>query len=479
MINKLISKVEIIFQNSPLAKNTFYAFIERFFDAFVGFLSIILISNQLGAEGIGVYSFIFSFSSIFFLFSELGLNNYIIKNFANNKLDFEFLSMILKIRIFSFFIIFIVFFVIVFLLFKEFLLYFIIISLFHLFRDFRNFFNSINKSQNEGSLLLLGNFSERLLYITLILVLFYFNKLSLYNLFFISFLTVFLQFLFFYFKYDLKINLFKGMIFKKIKEIIYSGLPFLFFSISIFLLHYLDQIVLFFFEGAEVLGWYSVGYKLIKVFTMFPVIILSFGFTSFLKNKNLNFRKDIFDFLCKILVIIGFSLLFFLLFFSPFIINYLFDFNSPETITNFRILSFSLIFIFLTQVQIYYLSSMSEEKFISKIFIYSIFINLILNIILIPLFSLYGAAISTIISYILMFFLLNKKSKLKLESFYIKIICFYFLIFFITKYLVNNFFNNIFLEFFFISLILVCISLFFLLKLKYYFSLINNNSTEK
>ena len=86
---------------SKFVKNTGFIGIATIIQNIISYLIIILISRYLGAEGLGQYSFIFAFVGIFFIFSDFGLSQLLIKDLSKDesKID-KYISNILSLKIF-------------------------------------------------------------------------------------------------------------------------------------------------------------------------------------------------------------------------------------------------------------------------------------------------------------------------------------------------------------------------------------------
>ncbi|MGB2728291.1 MAG: oligosaccharide flippase family protein [Halobacteriota archaeon] len=68
-----------------IAKNTGALAISHVITSILGFFLLIYIARYLGEVGFGKYSFAISFTTLFAIFANLGINNYIIREIARNK----------------------------------------------------------------------------------------------------------------------------------------------------------------------------------------------------------------------------------------------------------------------------------------------------------------------------------------------------------------------------------------------------------
>ncbi|MGB2842408.1 MAG: oligosaccharide flippase family protein [Halobacteriota archaeon] len=68
-----------------IAKNTAALAISHIITSILGFFLLIYLARYLGEVGFGKYSFALSFTTLFVVFANLGMNNYIIRELARNK----------------------------------------------------------------------------------------------------------------------------------------------------------------------------------------------------------------------------------------------------------------------------------------------------------------------------------------------------------------------------------------------------------
>ena len=68
-----------------IAKNTGVLAISQVITSILGFFLLIYIARYLGEVGFGKYSFAISFTALFVIFADLGINQLIIRELARNK----------------------------------------------------------------------------------------------------------------------------------------------------------------------------------------------------------------------------------------------------------------------------------------------------------------------------------------------------------------------------------------------------------
>jgi len=202
--------------------------------------------------------------------------------------------------------------------------------------------------------------------------------------------------------------LLKNMVFNfyysELKKMLNYGIPLVFSTISMMLLTMGDRYIIKYFLNYSEVGIYSLGYKIASVVNV--LIIQSFQ-TGFLPIAYKNFDKpDAQRFFSKILTYYTFVLVLSSLGLSLFAkeIIELFskseEFNIAYTIVPFIALAF--VFKGIQYVYSLGLHFSKKTKYNAFIVLSAAILNFILNMILIPKFGIYGAAIATIVSWLIM-----------------------------------------------------------------------------
>ncbi|MCK5028597.1 MAG: oligosaccharide flippase family protein [Bacteroidales bacterium] len=200
----------------------------------------------------------------------------------------------------------------------------------------------------------------------------------------------------------------KNMILKfdlpELKKMFQYGIPLIFSTISMMMITMGDRYIIKYFSNYSDVGIYSLGYKIASVTNV--LIIQSFQ-TGFLPIAYKNFDKpDAQRFFSKILTYYTFVLVLASLgisLFSQEVID-LFSKNSDYNIAYTIVPFISLAFIFKGVQYVYSLGLhfAKKTKYNAYIVLCAAIINFIINILLIPRYGIYGAAVATIISWIIM-----------------------------------------------------------------------------
>lgn len=172
----------------------------------------------------------------------------------------------------------------------------------------------------------------------------------------------------------------------------------------------IDSVMMGYWGQITQTGWYNAAYKIIGVSlipmalisqSFFPVLSIAFKESKERLQKIWNYQMEIMILLAVPLVVGGITL-------APKIIDFIYDPSYFPSIFAFQILIVMAGIIFLNSLFGHVLVVSNQQKKLFWIALSGAIINVILNLILIPKYSLYGAAIATVITVLLIFFLLVK-----------------------------------------------------------------------
>jgi O-antigen/teichoic acid export membrane protein len=392
-----------------LIKNLDYSFDYIFF--FVGAFfalsaNLFLAYNNL--EDLGLFNKSFAIFIIFgqlFLFS---IHDNLVKNLILEKNRVKYLSSIFFVLFCS--IIFCIFFFIVIDFFdvgKNLFvgINFIIFSISIPFFIFNKvLFAILNADKKFHLYFFLNNLRPILIFVILIIL--YLNKINITIVFFICEIIILFINLFFYKKFNIliKINMIDFFLVKKIVIFNFLSLPHSLLSYSFLRI---DVIVLSFFVDLKTLGFYSFSAMIIE--GIYQLLTMMRDRVNPELSKSLTIKTyKISSYLKKILLNV-------LMFVSIFIIVYYIFFPLFSYFSNKDfLLSRNIFFIISIGLFIFSLSSVIEHIFLmnnkplyqSTYIIFGNLLNITLNIVLINIFGVYGAAAATCISYALLSFII-------------------------------------------------------------------------
>lgn len=387
-----------------VGKNVAWSTISQIVTRVLGLIFFVYMSYVLKEKGMGQYNFISSFVVFWFIISDFGAGGFLYREWSRGDIDQKFVekdfNLVFTMRLIVATIIFIPF-LIVNLLFNREIIFSLVFYYIAVFLSLTiNLADSYLNSTNNFKLSSIRSFIEK---VSVVLVGFIFLLLfhNVESVFIAVILSQFISIYYYFFKrFPFALRIVFDL--KRIKELIIMGLPFVFLTIFLSLYSRIDIVMLKFMKGFESVGWYGTAYKFYDVASIFPAIlflpsvfpILS-RINRFEDNKTLN---GFLNRLLRILFCFGLLMSIFLIFTAPFFINAFFPESFSPSVLAIRILiltliisSFSLLFYNLLIIQ-------NKEKISLKIIIISCIINVILNIILIPKYSLYGAAWATVIA---------------------------------------------------------------------------------
>lgn len=193
----------------------------------------------------------------------------------------------------------------------------------------------------------------------------------------------------------------------RISDFYGTGKAIFIYSISAYLISFSDRIMLEHLVGSSELGIYTIGYKIASVI---QVLILAYVSTWLPKlygrKAQLNQILNSKTLLAGVGAVVGLSI------FSYFYIKYFYPPEFEQAFLVVCIVSLAFYFFGLSSIGYHFLCLKSQHKKIACWGVVSALVNIGLNFILIPKFGVNGAAIATLVSYlILSFFLLRRSSR--------------------------------------------------------------------
>jgi len=249
------------------------------------------------------------------------------------------------------------------------------------------------------------------------------------------------------------------------KKVIVMALP---FGLSAFLLQInsnIDIIMLGFMKSDEVVGWYGAAYKIIKFLIGFGGFLGAaiFPLMSRYHKESIKKLKKLIYYHSKVSVFCGLPMAVGGVILAPKIIRLIYGIGYQESILTFQILLGYVFLAYIMAPSFYLLQVSGKMKYFLNTAIIAAISNICLNIILIPKYSLVGAAVATVISNLVIFVMLYIYSSRKIV--YISIIHSFFVaavassVMGILVYLINM---NLFLDIFIGAIIYT--ALIFILK---------------
>ncbi len=391
-----------------IIKDSAFQILANIINGILLFIFIVFLTRNLGVEEFGRYQFAVTFGLIISLFQDFGFKSLIFREVSHPTKEIKMDNS----KIFSTAIFQNIFFTILVLIILQFFnnknLLLLSTLLFYLYVNFL-FFSFFLKGQ--GNFVQEAKFNVIFKFATIFPVLIFipFIRLNSEIVFILSIIGSLICLLYFFnfLKLDIKFKNFSINLYKYT----YS-----FFLIDFFTQLYFrsDIFILTYLKGYKENGFYSANCRIIEgiLFLISPIIFIFFQ--RLRKNiKEIEKFKSFF----KIYMFFTFMLALFsllLIFYSNFILEKFYGKDFIYGVVSLKILLLALFFMIINFLLTQTLISLNQENFYSKLAITLFIINISLNLILIPKYSLIGASISKLVIEIILTFLIFVKLK-KLE----------------------------------------------------------------
>jgi len=195
---------------------------------------------------------------------------------------------------------------------------------------------------------------------------------------------------------------------KEIKRKLFAySWPLIFLGIISGILPYIDSFVIGFFKGVAEVGLYNAAVPIAGLMVLAPNIFVRLFFpliTKEFSKKNYHVVSELSKQVEKWILILNLPLFFLIIIFPGAFINLLFgiEFLTPDVELSLRFLSIGLFFFSLSMTFHNLMQMKGKSKLILTNILIVAFLNLILNIFLIPKYGISGAAFSTMIGNIIL-----------------------------------------------------------------------------
>lgn len=389
-----------------VAKNIGWLTFDRFFQLLISFLVVLWMIRYLGPEQWGTLNYVWAFVGIFSGFIPLGLTSILFKELAENKVNSnKLLGTVFYLQFFAsiIFTILTVIFGVFFINNLEILFFIILASSANLFFSFQ-IISIYFDSKIEGKFGVISRnvalFIAALLKVYFILAqlpLFYFVVVGLFE-------QIILIIVLFYFYFKSKNSIFNWKFDLSLsKRLLSQSWPLILSGFSMMIYLRVDQLFVGTMLSMYDLGLYSVVVKLAEFGNFIPGILITSTIPIIIANKN---KIEVYTHrLTKLYSIVLFSsivLFLFLFIFADYIILFLYGVEYIAASNILRVYSFAIVPFFLSMVLAQYFIIENLTKYSLYTTLIGAVSNVILNLILIPIFGIYGAAIATVISYSLL-----------------------------------------------------------------------------
>ncbi len=365
-------------------------------------------ARYLGPDAYGILSFALAFTVIFGIMADLGLSQFMVREISRNKnLASKYLGNALILKLIASILTFALVVIVINLLNypKTTTNVVYLIALYILINSFSQIFNAIFQSYEKMEYLAIATVINGILLLSLALIGIKYNMdVTFFALaYLIASVMIFL--------YNLVICLFKFVVPKLELDITFWKLMLsesLFFVLALAFTEIyfnIDSVMLSFMIGNQAVGYYNAAYKLIFILLFIPsaVIVSIFPVMSKRYESAKSQLKEEYDKLFRYLFILALFMFIFGFLFADKIIIIIYGNAFLPAIIALQILIFVLPIIFITILFGNLLGAINKQRFVALITLICAIFNVILNLILIPKFSYYGASVATVLTEMVLF----------------------------------------------------------------------------
>ena len=462
-IRNFIDLKSLLLENKTITqtifKNTFWQAVGVCIDRLLRLILLIYAARILGATEYGKFTFALAFISLFIVFYDFGLPMIITREFSREK-NKEDLRSILSLKVLLSLGTFILIFLSSFFITSDpgIQKIILILAFFTLVNGFITVFHSLFQAfQRMEYRAWTEIILAILITVTGLFVLFRFPSiLNLSYAYFVSSLGgLFVILAFFHFKFFHLNIAWQKSIWKKFLTMSW---PLALVSLFGVIYTYIDSVMMGYLDMMTETGWYNAAYKIIHV-TIIPASLISKSFFPVLSkffNESKERLQKAWDKQMESMILLAVPLMVGGIVLAPRIIYSFYSSTFAPSILAFQILMLTVGIIFLYRPFYDVMISSNNQKKVFGITVFGAIANIILNLILIPKYSLYGAAVATLLTYIFilpMYFRFTVKltsiSPFRLKFFFTSILAIfssvlmYFMIIQPSIYSLNIFFSSI------------------------------------
>lgn len=396
---------------ASVAKNSFFLLLTKIASHGLYFGLLIYLARYLGSLEFGKLAFAIAFATILGLISDAGLKTYVQREIARNyEVASKYISQALLVKVFLSSITFILISLIINRLGyqRDTVVVVYIIGLYIIVNSFNVFLNFVFRAFEKMEYELVTSLIGRIVHIGLVIIAL-FLKLDL-KYICLSFLGGALTNLFFcsFFLFRKITRFCFGIDFGFWKLLLKNSWQFLLAEVFTEIYFRVDSVMLSVMKGDKEVGYYNAAYQLIEALArlipvsfgsaMFPVLA-----STFITSKE-DFKKY-FDKGMSFLIILTFPFTVGTFLLSNSLIVTVYGNGFMKSVNSMRILSFSLIFMFLNSLLLITLCCINKQNVFSAITGVSAVVNILSNLLLIPRLGCLGSSICTVLTEGVLFFL--------------------------------------------------------------------------
>jgi O-antigen/teichoic acid export membrane protein len=385
------------------AKNTTALLLSQIFGYILALFYTVYTARYLGVEGFGVLSFALAFAGIFSILTDLGLSTLIVREVARDlTLASKYLgnATLVKTGLSIATFVFLVIIVNLSNYPQQYAMVIYFITLSFIMSSYAGTFNAIFQAYEKMEYSSLGQVLNNLLMLggILLAIYFHFDVVGFAMIYFFANLICLV--------YAFIISSWKFVVPKLEidthfwKSILKESLPIAITGIFALIAFKVDIVMLEVIKDSVAVGWYSAAYRLMEALIFIPSMytvaiypILSRFFISSKESLESSFKKSFkYLFLIALPIAAGTTLL------ASDIILFVYKSSYTESIIALQILIWALPLIFISYVQGSTIVSINKQHETIKVTFFTMTLNIVLNLILIPYIGYVGAAITTVVT---------------------------------------------------------------------------------
>ncbi|WP_413827253.1 flippase [Methanobrevibacter sp. UBA313] len=394
-----------------LFKNSSWMMLSQIITGLLSFFWTIITARYLGSSDFGIMSFAMSFAGIIIILMDLGITTYATRNMSRDNSSIkEYYGNLIPLKILLNIFVIILSLLILILMGKSNLT--IIVSLIFVFEYalmslsglVQGGFQAVGKMEYQAKGIIINSF----IILTFIIITCYFNLglIFLASAYCFAYAIMLIYLIVNSRKYitipKYNINL------KFCKKAIKLSIPFALTSLFTTIYFSIDIVMLSIISGNSATGIYNASYKIITVLTTFFPVYQTVVFP--LMSKLFEGSKDLLKLSyiksVKYLLLIIMPITFGIVLYATPLVTLIYGKGYLNSGPVMQVLVWTVSFLFVNGAASTLLNASNKEVSVTKIYCIAAITNVILNLILIPIYSYHGAAIATVASEILICFLM-------------------------------------------------------------------------
>jgi len=413
-----------------IAKNTSLLFISQIITYAIAFITLAYMVRYLGVENFGILSFALSFAGILIIFTDLGLSSLMTREVARDKSKIgQYITNVILLKIaltavsalFSLGFIYLLGYDAMTML----IIFLVIFS--YIFNSFTITFYSLFQAVELMEFQSIGQILNAFLLLVGVMVVIYygFGLLGIAVAYFITGgITVLYTIAIYIRKYSLpKMKFNKDFSSDFLKKALPLSMTLIFSTIAF----RVDTVLLSILVGNVAVGLYTAPYRLMEVLMFIPGVFTAaiYPVASNFYVSNKDSLKVVYKKSFEYLTMLSIPIAVMVTLLADKIILLVYGAQFSETVIVLQILIWAIPFIFLNYVFSTLMVSINRQHLALKVVFISMGLNIVLNLIFIPLFSYLGSSVITIITeltdFILYFYLLSRYlHKIELQNVIVK-----------------------------------------------------------